>query len=123
MSTPSQKTKHAAMITNALVRLSSARREKLSKEDFDVYVDGLLPFGGTLAAQVCENLALEAPGEFEPRFPPLYVIRERCQRVVERERERTARLPAAKLDTLYPKLSPEEHRELMRKFIRPKVMR
>jgi hypothetical protein len=86
----------------AIERLAIARREKLAKVDYDVYLDGLQVFEAETVRRVCDVLGTEVPGEFEPRFPPLAVIAERCRVLVQRRREReederrsrTLKLPA-----------------------------
>lgn len=77
-----------AILHNALTRLSSARREKLSREDYDVFADGLIGCDCDVVARVCEELGREAPGEYEPRFPPLHIILERVRLVLRHQRER-----------------------------------
>lgn len=84
------KAEKEARIHNALVRLSSARREKLSAEDYDVFCDGLGEFDARIVEQVCDELGRIAPDEYSPRFPELHVIRARCFLVLKFEREREA---------------------------------
>lgn len=83
---------------NAIMRLSAARREKLAKEDFDVYCDGLAEFEPRIVAMVCRQLEREEPGEYEPRFPILPAIFGRCARQRSHEAEqKQQKLEAAKV--------------------------
>ncbi|MDH5244830.1 MAG: hypothetical protein OEW98_00140 [Betaproteobacteria bacterium] len=81
-----------------------------------MFVDGLTSYPAAIVARVCETLGYEPPGEYEPRFPPLHVIRARCQQVVDRQREASAVLPAAALDARYPPLDPARHAAIMAQF-------
>lgn len=94
----SVKAEAEAIRLDALTRLGVARREKLIAADYTVYLDGLQHFEPEIVKHVCGNLAMELPGEFEPRFPPLAAIVERCRAALrvkwEREdEERRARMP------------------------------
>jgi len=79
-----------ARLTRALMRLSSARREKLEKVDFETFVEGLADIPVDIVEQVCADFTRVAPEEFQPRFPPLYTIREACRRVQAVRAERMA---------------------------------
>jgi len=105
-----------ARLTDALVRLGSARREKLSKEDFDVYADGLREFPTDVVRLACDELGRTAPEEFQPRFPPLHVIRERCLKAVEANRAKQQLLRAPSREELYPLLPQEKIDEFKRKI-------
>jgi len=118
------KAERETRIHHALVRLAAARREKLAPEDYDVFADGLSQFDPTVVQQVCDELGRMAPDEWQPRFPPLFVIRTQCFRVqAHREAERTLRLnPPAK----EPPLPPEKWEAIKAQFqavLQRKVMR
>ena len=113
-----------ARLTRALARLAGARREKLERLDFEVFVEGLEQFEARDVETVCDELSRIAPDEFQPRFPPLHVIREACfRRIAGRDSARA--LTAARVDELYPPLSPEKREALLAQFravLRRKVM-
>lgn len=108
------------------MRLSSARREKLSPEDYDVFCDGLQEFEARVVEQVCEELGRIAPDEYSPRFPELHVIRSRCLLVLkfEAEREALKHRPIARLEE--PPISPEkwaEFKDRVAEAVRRKSMK
>jgi hypothetical protein len=107
-----------ARLTDALVRLGSARREKLSKEDFDVYADGLRAFPIDVVQRVCLELSHQAPAEFQPRFPPLYVLRERCIKAVEFGRARRLMLSAPKGEPADPERLEQLKRDIAAEIAR-----
>jgi hypothetical protein len=111
-----------ARLTDALVRLGSARREKLSKEDFDVYADGLRAFPIDVVQRVCLELGHQAPAEFQPRFPPLYVIREACIKAVEAARTRRLMLSAPRQEPADPERLEQLKRDIAAE-LRRKSMR
>lgn len=120
------KAEKEARIHNAIVRLSSARREKLSPEDYDVFCDGLQEFDARVVEQVCEELGRIAPDDFSPRFPELHVIRSRCMLVLrfEAEREALKHKPIAHLEG--PLIAPEkwaEFRARVAEAVRRKAMK
>ncbi len=84
-----------ARITKALMKLGAARREKLDKVDFETYVEGMAEFAPEIVEQVCADFARVAPDEFQPRFPPLHLLRETCHKTAERLRERRLALNPA----------------------------
>lgn len=105
-----------ADITRALMRLGSARREKLDRVDFEVFVDGLIEFPGDVVAAVCLELGRVAPLEFQPRFPPLFVIRELChRRITDHARQRHA-LAAPAVADQFPPISDEKWAEIRAQF-------
>ena len=79
-----------ARLTRAVMRLSSARREKLEKVDFETFVEGLADLPVDIVEQVCLDFGRIAPEEYQPRFPPLYMLRESCIRAQAVARERLA---------------------------------
>ena len=79
-----------ARTTKALIKLSAARREKLDKVDFETFIEGLAEFDPAIVEQVCGDFGRIAPEEYQPRFPPLYMLRESCIRVQAVARERLA---------------------------------
>ncbi len=123
---PRQKAEHEAAITRAIMRLGSARREKLDKVDFERYADGLRQFSAVIVARVCDELGDVAPQEFQPRFPPLHVIRELCIRAESYEREKRLALKAPDLEARFPPLPPDKWAEIKARFhavLQRKVMR
>lgn len=110
------KAEHEARITKALLKLSSARREKLTPLDFEVFVVGLASFDASVVEQVCDEFGRIAPDEFQPKFPPLYQLREQCFRTVEAWKERRKALKAAPLEERFPPLSPERFEEIKAMF-------
>lgn len=106
---------HKAAILQALVRLGSARREKLDQVDYETFVDGLLEFEAADVAAVCQHYGRLAPREFEPRFPPLFVLRQAC---IDRQRWRQAKLAAPSLADQYPPLSEEKRSHIRQLFDR-----
>lgn len=102
-------------LATALGRLASARRESLSKEDYAVFADGLREFPLEDVMRVCDDLGRIAPEEYQPRFPPLHVIRAECFRVMQHRSERKM-LTHAELSELYPPLPPERVTEILRRF-------
>jgi len=85
-----------ARITRALMKLSAARREKLDKVDFETFVEGLSEFDPAIVEQVCGDFARIAPEEYQPRFPPLHMLRGACIRAVEMANSRRLALKASK---------------------------
>lgn len=108
---------HEARITRALMKLGSARREKLDKLDFETYVEGLSEFRSETVEQVCGDYARIAPDDYQPRFPPLHLLREACHRIVERLNEQR-QLQAAPLEDRYPPLSEAKWAEIRQQFDR-----
>lgn len=101
-----------AKLTDALLRLGVARREKLSKADFEVFADGLREFPIDVVRHVCDELGRIAPLEFQPRFPPLYILREECLKRIDATRARRQLLNAPK-----PEPIPDEKwQEISRQF-------
>jgi len=96
------KADHEAKLATALAKLGAARREKLSKEDFTVFADGLREFPIETVIRVCDELGRIAPDEFQPRFPPLYVIREHCHTAVAAGKAKLAMLTAPKPEPASP---------------------
>src|SRR5262245_15213879 len=72
---------------NAIARLASARREALTKQDFDVYCDGLQWYDPDIVARVCRECETTEPGEYQPRFPPLHVLISKCETYMRQARE------------------------------------
>ena len=107
---------HDAQVTRALMKLGAARREKLDKLDYEAYVEGLSGFSAEIVTRVCLELGYIAPEEFQPRFPPLYVIREQCLKATERSREARKALKAADLEDRFPPLAPDKWAEIREKF-------
>lgn len=93
MSAARSKADAEAIRHNAIARLASARREKLTTQDFDVYCDGLQKYDAELVRRVCSVLETEEPGEFQPRFPDLPFLVARCDAEARRRREATERKP------------------------------
>lgn len=91
---------------NAIARLASARREKLTTQDFDVYCDGLEKYDAEVVRRVCGVLETEEPEDFQPRFPALPFIVARCEAEAKRRREATERKPLQLTDGDKP-VSPE----------------
>jgi hypothetical protein len=84
---------------DAIVRLASARRETLAEQDLDVFCDGVAEFSGDVVRAACDELGKEAPADFEPRFPPLHVLRLRCRQLVDERRYATLKkLPMPKAE-------------------------
>lgn len=111
----SPKAEHEARVTKALLRLSSARREKLSAIDFEVFVDGLREFDAGIVEQVTEDFGRIAPEEFQPRFPPLHQLREQCFRAREAGQARR-QLREAPISERFPPLAPEKFEEIKARF-------
>lgn len=112
----SPKSEHTARVTRALLRLSSARREKLSDTDFEVYVDGLREFEAGIVERVCDDYGRISPDEFQPRFPPLYLLREACFKAIEAGKARVMALKEAPLNERFPPLPPEKFEEIKARF-------
>lgn len=111
-------------LTNALMRLGAARREKLSTADFAVFADGLRDYPIAVVERVCEDVGRRAPDEFQPRFPPLHVLRESCALAVRVSREKQLNPP--RLEEQFPAPSPERSQEFLAKIraiAQRKVMR
>lgn len=70
----------------ALTDLGIARRERLAKQDYDVYLDALAGWSGDAVREACRRLSVTPRGEYEPTFPPLSLVLEYCQ-TVQREAE------------------------------------
>ncbi len=78
----------------ALTRLGVARRERLDKADFDVYLTELEGIPAMFVIEACRRLSREQPGEYEPRFPSLATLISYCSAVIEEKRRRdTLKLP------------------------------
>ncbi len=108
---------HEARITRALMKLGAARREKLDKLDFETFVDGLREFRAETVEQVCGDFGRIAPEEYQPRFPPLHLLREACHQIVDRLNERR-QLQAAPLEERFPPLSEAKWAEIRQQFDR-----
>lgn len=109
----------------ALVRLASARREKLAAVDFDVYCDKLQVFDAELVKRVCSVLETEEPGEYQPRFPDLPFLVARCNAALRLQREQSERKPLQLTDGDKPlDLDKLKHfREDVAKLVKQKAMR
>lgn len=119
MPTARSKAEAEAIRHNAVARLASARREKLTTQDFDVYCDGLQKYDAELVRRVCAVLEVETLGEYQPRFPDLPFIVARCEAEAKRIREASERKPLQLPDGDKP-VSPQlwsELRERVRKNI------
>jgi hypothetical protein len=97
----------------ALTALGIARREKLAAEDFTVYLGELVEIRPQTVADVCAQLGREEPAAFEPRFPPLYLILQRC-RAHENKLARMKALPPA--PPIPDPISPSKWAEIQAKF-------
>lgn len=113
---PKVRAAHEADITRALMRLGSARREKLDRVDFEVFVDGLAEFPSDVVTAVCLELGRVAPAEFQPRFPPLSVIRELCHRRVTDRVSHQRALAAPPVSEQFPPISDEKWAEIRKQF-------
>ena len=81
--------------TEALARLGVARRERLDKADYDVYVNGLEAVPSPIVRRACEQLQQMPEPEFGPRFPTLATVLGMCHAIAEDQRIRKAlTLPA-----------------------------
>lgn len=87
MSSARSKAEAEAIRHTAIARLASARREKLTREDFDVYCDGLQQYDADLVKRICRVLETEVPGEYQPRFPDLPFLVARCDAAMKFQRE------------------------------------
>jgi hypothetical protein len=76
--------------TEALARLGVARRERLDKADYDVYVSGLEGIPAAVVRGACERLARLPEPEFGPRFPTLATLLGVCRAMVDEQRVRRA---------------------------------
>ncbi len=68
----------------ALTDLGIARRERLAKQDYDVYLDALANWSAETVREACRRLSVTPRGEYEPAFPTLGTLLEYCQ-TVQRE--------------------------------------
>lgn len=97
MSQARSKASHDAAIATSLSRLGAARRERLSEEDYEVYVDGLRAWPLQAIQTVCADFARKPQEEFGPRFPTLGSLVEGIRDHLKREQQRreisTRRLP------------------------------
>jgi len=81
--------------TKALARLGIARRERLDKADYEVYVSGLQAFPSAIVRRACERLQHGPAPEFGPRFPTLATVLGTCHAIAEEQRlRRELTLPA-----------------------------
>jgi hypothetical protein len=87
MSLARSKASHDAAIATSLSKLGAARRERLSEEDYEVYVEGLREFALEAVQTVCAALAQTTPEDFGPRFPTLGAIRAAIVDHLRRQRE------------------------------------
>jgi hypothetical protein len=101
-------------LTNALVRLGSARRERLTTEDMKVYADGLRPWPLEAVVAVCEDFARAPVEEFGPRFPTLgsvlQGVKDHLKREQIRKEQATVRLPEGRM------VNPPKVAELRQRF-------
>lgn len=93
MSHARSKAEAEAVRHNAIARLASAKREKLTTQDFDVYCDGLGKYDAEIVRRVCGVLEVEEMPDYKPRFPDLPFIVSRCEAELRRRREATERKP------------------------------
>jgi len=75
--------------TEALARLGIARRERLDKADYDVYVTGLEAFTAGTVRRACERLQQLPEPEFGPRFPTLATVLGLCRAIAEERKALT----------------------------------
>lgn len=74
-----------------------------------MFCDGLREFDPRIVERVCEDVGRVAPEEFEPRFPPLHVLRGRCQVIRRYEDEQAAARSRPALPAYHQKpVSPDE---------------
>jgi hypothetical protein len=100
MTAPRAATREKLEKTEALARLGIAKRERLDKADYDVYVSGLEAFSAATVRRACERLQQLPEPEFGPRFPTLAMILGLCRAIAD---ERKAReLPAAPQERASP---------------------
>lgn len=86
------KAEKEAALTTALMRLGSARRERLNAEDLKVYADGLRPFPLEAVVAVCRALEQQTPAEFGPRYPTLGDVVQDVRDYLKREQIRREQL-------------------------------
>jgi hypothetical protein len=65
----------------ALIRLGIARQSPLDEAGQQVYLEALLRIPGDVVERSCQELSAEPRNDFEPMFPPLGVILQRCRQV------------------------------------------
>jgi hypothetical protein len=75
--------------TEALARLGIAKRERLDKADYDVYVTGLEAFSAATVRRACEKLQQLPEPEFGPRFPTLAMILGACRAIADERKALT----------------------------------
>jgi hypothetical protein len=74
--------------TEALARLGVARRERLDKADYDVYLSGLEAFSSAIVRRACEQFQRLPEPEFGPRFPTLATVIGMCRAIADEQRIR-----------------------------------
>jgi hypothetical protein len=78
---------NAGRILKALVTLATARQARFEEGAQRVYVSLLKGYDPARITAVCEQLAREPRGEYEPAMPELGEILVRCNAAMRRDRE------------------------------------
>ena len=65
----------------ALVKLGAARQSPLDEVGQQVYLEGTQQIPSDVFERACQELAAEPRNDFEPMFPPLGVVIQRCREV------------------------------------------
>jgi hypothetical protein len=65
----------------ALVKLGAARQSPPDELAQQVYGEGLSHIPSDIVERACQQLAREPKNDYEPSFPPLGIIIERCKAV------------------------------------------
>jgi len=93
MTAPHTAARERVAKTEALARLGIARRERLDKADYDVYVSGLEAFTAATVRRACERLQQLPEPEFGPRFPTLAMILGVCRAIADERKVLTLQAP------------------------------
>lgn len=67
----------------ALVRLGIARQAPLDEAGQQVYLEAIVRIPADVVERACQELGAEPRNDFEPMFPPLGVLIQRCRAVRE----------------------------------------
>lgn len=109
----------------ALKWLSIVRQATVDPETSAAYQTGLVDVPADVVEQACRDIGYQSRGQYEPTWPELGTIRERCHAIirVQRERIESRRLLNRHIPDPVPQERVDDFMAQIRQAIGKKVMR